>query len=144
MTISIQGTWGTGKTTFMKMVKAKLNNSKFIEFNTWQFSQFDMDSDLSLNLIRSLIDDMGLEEEQKKGIKVAINGAKVMGGATAVVLEKLFGLGNLGGEAKEIVERVMKALADSKTESPVNAVKEIKKDIKKKRFESIPAISKSV
>ena len=128
MTISIQGTWGTGKTTFMKMVKAKLNNSKFIEFNTWQFSQFDMDSDLSLNLIRSLIDDMGLEEEQKKGIKVAINGAKVMGGATAVVLEKLFGLGNLGGEAKEIVERVMKALADSRTESPVNAVKEIKKE----------------
>lgn len=48
MTISIQGTWGTGKTTFMKMVKAKLENSKFIEFNTWQFSQFDMDSDLSL------------------------------------------------------------------------------------------------
>ena len=39
MTISIQGTWGTGKTSLMQIVQAKLkeeNRSQCIWFNTWQ------------------------------------------------------------------------------------------------------------
>ena len=48
MTISIQGTWGTGKTSLMQIVQDKLEaeqKTKCIWFNTWQFSQFNMDSE---------------------------------------------------------------------------------------------------
>ena len=109
MTISIQGTWGTGKTSFMKMVSSNLSKCKFIEFNTWQFSQFDMDNSLSLSLIRSLIDDMGLKEEQKKGMATAMSGAKIgkfFGSVGAVAVEKFFGIGNLGGVAGEVIEKI--------------------------------------
>ena len=131
MTISIQGTWGTGKTSFMKMVEKKLTKCKFIEFNTWQFSQFDMDNTLSLNLIRSLIDDMGLKEAQKKGITGAINGARIgkfFGSVGAVAIEKAFGLGNLGGAAGEVIEKIGRALSDEEESNPLNAVKEIKRE----------------
>lgn len=44
MTISIQGSWGTGKTSFMNLIKEKLQkkeNESYtfpVDFNTWQFS----------------------------------------------------------------------------------------------------------
>nr|MBQ4456172.1 AAA family ATPase [Clostridia bacterium] len=131
MTISIQGTWGTGKTSFMKMVSARLQNCKFIEFNTWQFSQFDMDNDLSINLISSLIDDMNLGDEKadeaKKTIVGLKNAGRLLGGVAAVAVEKAFHLGNLGGEAKEIVMKIADALSDNGDTNPVNTIKEIKK-----------------
>ncbi len=131
MTISIQGTWGTGKTSFMKMVSSRLKNCKFIEFNTWQFSQFDMDNDLSINLISSLIDDMNLEDEKADEAKKTIiglkNAGRLLGGVAAVAVEKAFHLGNLGGEAKEIVMKIADALSDNGDTNPVNTVKEIKK-----------------
>ena len=133
MTISIQGTWGTGKTSFMKMVSSNLSKCKFIEFNTWQFSQFDMDNSLSLSLIKSLIDDMGLKEEQKKGMATAMSGAKIgkfFGSVGAVAVEKFFGIGNLGGVAGEVIEKIGKAFAEDDS-NPVNAVKEIKKEFEK-------------
>lgn len=41
MTISIQGDWGSGKTSMMNMVRSKIaNNVHTLWFNTWQFSQF--------------------------------------------------------------------------------------------------------
>lgn len=43
MTISVQGDWGSGKTSLMNMMMANLQGSVWpIWFNTWQFSQFDM------------------------------------------------------------------------------------------------------
>ena len=52
MTIAIQGDWGTGKTSIMEMVIDDLkcdkegNNSNIIpiQFNTWEYSQFNMAS----------------------------------------------------------------------------------------------------
>ena len=42
MTISIQGSWGTGKTSVMKFVQRELDKKTLsIDFNTWQFSQFN-------------------------------------------------------------------------------------------------------
>lgn len=127
MTISVQGTWGTGKTSFMKMVEARLKNCKFIEFNTWQFSQFEMDGDLSINLVKSLIDDMGLKDEQKKGINIAINAAKF---TSSIVFEKLTGIGNLGGAAGEIVEKIGDAFSNQEV-NPISAIKDIKKRFEK-------------
>ena len=65
LTLAIQGDWGTGKTSIMYQVEEKLkekssSNSKrkikTIFFNTWQYSQFDMDKDLAVTLITDLID----------------------------------------------------------------------------------------
>ena len=47
MTIAIQGDWGSGKTGLMKLVERKLGEDVIpIEFNTWQYSQFDLAGDL--------------------------------------------------------------------------------------------------
>lgn len=57
MTISIQGNWGTGKTSIMKQVESKLDSEKIksIFFNTWQYSQFNSDNDLTIALITELV-----------------------------------------------------------------------------------------
>lgn len=52
MTISIQGSWGSGKTSIMTMVQNKIKDKVIpVFFNTWQFSQFDMGNQLSLSMI---------------------------------------------------------------------------------------------
>ena len=138
MTISVQGTWGTGKTTFMRMVSQKLEGCKFIEFNTWQCSQFDMDGVLSVNLIRSLIDDMGLDEEQKTGINKIIRG---VGTATrmgvSILAEKVFKNGTLGGTVGEIMTRIGEAILDNGEDNPIEEIKKIKEEFKKCVDESL-------
>lgn len=128
MTISIQGTWGTGKTSFMKMVSEKLTTCKFIEFNTWQFSQFEMDENLSQNLIKSLIDDMGLSKEQKKGMNIAVNSARLLG---SIAFEKLTGIGNAGSAAGEVIQKLGDVLAGDEGSNPIKAVKDIKREFEK-------------
>lgn len=57
MTISIQGDWGTGKTSIMKMVDQKFPDDgkiKKIWFNTWQYSQFNLSDTLPLLLVGQL------------------------------------------------------------------------------------------
>ena len=74
LTLAIQGDWGTGKTSIMYQVEEKLkekssSNSKrkikTIFFNTWQYSQFDMDKDLAVTLITDLIDELEVTDVNK-------------------------------------------------------------------------------
>lgn len=74
LTLAIQGDWGTGKTSIMYQVEEKLkeksfNNSKGkikkIFFNTWQYSQFDMDKNLAVMLITDLIDELEVTDVKK-------------------------------------------------------------------------------
>ena len=61
MTIAIQGGWGTGKTTAMNMIKAKIgNNEKLIQidFNTWQYSRVS-GGNLFLPLLRRMDKEIG-------------------------------------------------------------------------------------
>ena len=52
MTISIQGDWGSGKTSMMNMMRENLQGSIWpIWFNTWQFSQFDMGNGLAFSMM---------------------------------------------------------------------------------------------
>ena len=47
-----QGSWGTGKTSIMNLVKQQLPNDVFpVWFNTWQFSQFNMSEELPVSLL---------------------------------------------------------------------------------------------
>ena len=74
MTIGIQGDWGTGKTSIMKMIDLELkkkssNKVKTLWFNTWQFSQFDMGNDLALSLISTLLSSMIGVEGKKNNVQ---------------------------------------------------------------------------
>lgn len=102
MTISIQGDWGSGKTSMMNMVRESLGDDLIsVWFNTWQYSQFNMGEDLAISflgkLIKSLQPDDGnktINETFKKAysaIKKAglITVDHFVGGAAATELEQL-------------------------------------------------------
>lgn len=60
MTIAIQGDWGCGKTSMMNMVKGYFDEGKVasVWFNTWQFSQFNMDEQLAVTFLQHLINEI--------------------------------------------------------------------------------------
>lgn len=56
MTISIQGSWGSGKTSIMKMVEHEIEKDIIpVFFNTWQFSQFELGNSLAFSMIKVLL-----------------------------------------------------------------------------------------
>lgn len=56
MTISIQGSWGSGKTSIMKMVEHEIEKDVIpVFFNTWQFSQFELGNSLAFSMIKVLL-----------------------------------------------------------------------------------------
>lgn len=70
MTMAIQGDWGTGKSSIMEMVEAKINedNKKgiynLVSFNTWQFSQFNLGEQLPVVLLSRLLKEVSGEDEK--------------------------------------------------------------------------------
>ena len=66
MTISIQGDWGSGKSSMMYLIEQKIKaycqaQSKKLHtlwFNTWQFSQFNLDKQLSISLLSRFINNL--------------------------------------------------------------------------------------
>ena len=69
MTIAIQGSWGTGKTSAMNMIKAILADDpqvSQIEFNTWQYARI-RDDDLFLPLLQRMEECIREEIDQARG-----------------------------------------------------------------------------
>lgn len=98
MTISIQGDWGSGKTSMMNMMRENLEASIWpIWFNTWQFSQFNMGNSLVFSMMDVLLNGLGCD-------KTAI--VKILGGiaknVARVVIDK-----TAGGVVEEIASDVM-------------------------------------
>ncbi|MGF6906161.1 KAP family P-loop NTPase fold protein [Fusobacterium sp. PH5-44] len=93
ITISIQGDWGSGKTSMMQLLKNFISDKVFtIWFNTWQFSQFQMNENLAISMISSLVSE--LTEDKLKvqemigniGKKLAVMAADKVGGSAAATL----------------------------------------------------------
>jgi len=60
MTISLQGSWGSGKSSMMNLLERGLTDSAVcVFFNTWQYSQFDLGEQLPLLFYQSLIEKLG-------------------------------------------------------------------------------------
>lgn len=130
MTISIQGDWGSGKTSMMNMVRSKLEGSVHtIWFNTWQFSQFRQDN-LAISMLGSLLSELSGDEGSIKKLLGTLGGVsktalKIMvdnaaGGVAADKLSEIIGAHEIDS-AKEIKEikakfqnAVNKKLNDSK------------------------------
>lgn len=65
MTIAIQGDWGSGKTSMMNMIREQLGDKVVTSwFNTWQYSQFNMDDSLAVSFLSRLITDLDAESDQ--------------------------------------------------------------------------------
>ena len=64
MTISIQGSWGSGKTSIMKMVEHEIEEDVIpLFFNTWQFSQFELGNSLAFSMIKVLLNKLHDNDE---------------------------------------------------------------------------------
>lgn len=69
MTIALQGDWGTGKTSFMNLVIDQINQNNLhsshsqykhdkvetIVFNTWKYSQFNQEQNLSISFLSYIV-----------------------------------------------------------------------------------------
>ena len=75
--IAIQGDWGSGKTSVMKMVDAKILNDRAnsgiypVWFNTWQYSQFNTSDNLALTMVETIVNGLKIKDESadEKGKK---------------------------------------------------------------------------
>lgn len=65
MTISLQGSWGSGKSTMMNLLQTALREEALcVSFNTWQYSQFDLGEQLPILFYQSLMEKLGKTDEQ--------------------------------------------------------------------------------
>lgn len=108
--IALNGAWGTGKTTFLKMWKRHMEIGKFpvIYYNAWED---DICEEPLLSMLREL---KGLNKEDGLD-KVFKTGAKVVVGALAGAFSAAAGV--FGDIAKGAAEGGMKQLEDSVYES---------------------------
>lgn len=90
MTISIQGDWGSGKTSMMNMIKERISKKVYpIWFNTWQFSQFQMQNELTVSMMCSLLSELDYNKDSIKKIFGFLGGAAKL--ATGIITEKIAG-----------------------------------------------------
>lgn len=102
MTISIQGDWGSGKTSMMNMMRENLQGTIHpIWFNTWQFSQFDAGNGLVFSMMEVLLESLGCNEELRQKILSSLIGF----GKTAikVIAEKTVS-GEVANKMGEVME----------------------------------------
>lgn len=126
MTISIQGSWGSGKTSMMQMVRARLGDDiHTIWFNTWQFAQFDLGDSLPFSMMSVLLKQLNASEDVlqrlKKGLFTVSRFASMMmadkigGGPLADGVGNVFnGMkgGDLASEIMELKDKFQKAVSD--------------------------------
>ncbi len=133
LTVSIQGSWGTGKTSIMKMIEKSLDKDKcsFVEFNTWQFSQFNMESNLSETLIKSLIAKIDPEKGKSKNLNALFTSLSVIKYVGMPIVEKATGLGSLGELFRAAMDNVSKQMGEADASNPVNIMNKIKEEFTK-------------
>ena len=73
MSIALQGDWGTGKTTFLQSMKQDFEIEKEMEirtvyFNTWQYSQFNMENSLYTSFLTNIMSQIVPEDSQSKDL----------------------------------------------------------------------------
>ena len=139
MTVSIQGDWGSGKTSMMNMIKGKINDTVCpIWFNTWQFSQFDMGNSLIFSMLEVMLDELGYETQMitkvidgikgfsRKFVKVVTDSA--VSGAAADMVEEIVSPENASNKAREIIKLKNKFqnAVDEKIKKAITYAKDLK------------------
>lgn len=107
MTVAIQGDWGTGKTSIMQQVSKKLGSAVTkVDFNTWQYSQFNMGENLSFSLISELLNSLPIKKEGE-AFRRAKDVLKVLTKNLATSAIKIVGV-----DGKEIVDSLANSLSE--------------------------------
>lgn len=134
MSIAIQGEWGSGKTSIMNFIKNDLiiaaDNYKIVEFNTWQYSQFDLGDRLIFSLIEEIVQNISGEESGRgKNIINLLTGFLLF--TTDSVMK--IGSSQIGADGVyESVKEGMKGYRGSGEDfSPVKALKKLKLEFNK-------------
>ncbi|MGM7696640.1 KAP family P-loop NTPase fold protein [Microbacterium sp. A84] len=160
MTIAVQGDWGTGKTNMMLLAERQLApHGHFrlsdppknapeateeapvytIRFNTWQYSQFEMQGRLVGSLLENIGAHLLLAEPGKKGAekrKEFLNALLPIASTAGLsVLQTglgFVGLGALSGVVQEVSAEARVALAKRNGGAPVEDVAAVLVDVKAK------------
>ncbi len=114
MTIAVQGDWGCGKTSMMQMVKDILVEKDVIIpvwFNTWQFSQFNLDDRLVLTFLSRLEKELRSTVSGEEGKVIAEKVKKTCVSVMAAAAEHFIG-GEAAGLIKNGVEVEDKTASD--------------------------------
>ena len=118
MTISIQGDWGSGKTSMMNMIKEQISDKVHsVWFNTWQYSQFNMHDELTVSMLCALLAELKCDKEMKKEIVGAVG--KFFKKATKVAV-------NVAAETYG-VEKILKQVTDVMEPNTSDFAEEVKK-----------------
>lgn len=134
MTISIQGAWGTGKTSIMQIIRNVLRENgrtQDIWFNTWQFSQFNMENELALSLLSCMLDEFSVSDEQKKEVNNITTTLRSAGKTAGKIgKELLLSLTDktMGGRIAENLEKSLDIIQGGIEDSinPTSAIKDLR------------------
>lgn len=121
MTVALQGDWGTGKTSAMQMVQRRLEDTpttKVVEFNTWQYSQFDLGEQLVFTLLQAILGKVAPPEEVSESRELLRRVGRFVGGGTTAAARSLVGLaaGQAGQTALAFVDGGAPAASDDAPE----------------------------
>lgn len=119
MTISIQGDWGTGKTSMMNMLKEALQGesetiARIVEINAWAYSQFNAGNNLAFNFLVAIVNEVIKNNSEINGESIKKNDGekpqlslyklvKGLGTIGAVAVDSL-----VGNRAGDLVESLVK------------------------------------
>lgn len=86
MTVSIQGDWGSGKTSALYAIKKELEDNEYlvVNFNTWQYSQFNLGDQLIFSLLTEILQKINarvnsLESSQNNAFSEKVKKIKQIG-----------------------------------------------------------------
>lgn len=123
MTIAVQGDWGTGKTSIMNMIRENINEQCLCAwFNTWEYSQFNMSDELTVSMLKSIVDSLNIEENNSlnKSLKVLASGLK---SGTLMAIDM-----TAGGRVADTAEKVIDGLSKQPQYDYFDSVKELKEE----------------
>ena len=107
LTIALQGEWGSGKTSLMNYLKANLTQGNVpyyaIEINTWHYSMFCTPDQAVVEILHSILEQMGVVVKDKSGKFVAISKQLLTFTATAAgnILGQTIGIDEVGSSLLE-------------------------------------------
>ena len=104
LTISIQGDWGSGKTSIMNLIKEYIDEQnskgetriKTIWFNTWQYSQFNLEEYLAISLISYFAKELG--KQKGENVKKLLGAFITIAKAGVITAASLAGQGDSAKE----------------------------------------------